>query len=237
MKTKQDYDVAFAEECKQFYPAIDAFELVCGHGINPIRLRDAARVLACPVKANPPNWQHGRVLYSVARSLLECDPSPGLFLDIGTAKGFSAVVMGWAIEDMRQEHEVHSVDILDPNDLVPRNSVVEVDGNLMSVYDFVAPFIASVPTTFYGGGSERLLSRLLNSGSRIRLAFVDGKHNEAAVTAEIAAIARLQQLGDVIVFDDVQISGVDFAVRRIMGYHVQRLRANDRRQYAIATKL
>ena len=53
----------------------------------------AARVLACPLKANPPNWQHGRVLYAGYRAYLAGLQRRVLLLDIGTAKGFSAAAM------------------------------------------------------------------------------------------------------------------------------------------------
>ena len=51
-----------------------------------------------PVEGNPPNWQHGRVIYALARELLVHDPSVGLFVDIGIARVL-AVVMGWAIAE------------------------------------------------------------------------------------------------------------------------------------------
>ena len=50
------------------YPVVDEFEQRMGFAVDRERLEDAAGVLACLLKKNPPKWQHGRVLYALARN-------------------------------------------------------------------------------------------------------------------------------------------------------------------------
>lgn len=239
VRTRATYDAAFLWECTQQYAVIDELERSLGYAIDKDRLERFARTLACPVKVNPPNWQHGRVLYALARNALEEERNGGVFVDIGTAKGFSATIMAWAIYDAKARCRVLSVDIVDPNARVVRNSVREVDGTLLTVPEFVAPFIDPVihRVEFHGGGSLALLNSLRSDGTRVRLAFVDGKHNAVTVTEEARMLAQLQRRGDVVLFDDMQIAQVASVVSALKTYAITHVRANARRAYAIGVRL
>lgn len=239
MTTKDQYDEIFYRECVSVYSEVAAFEVVCQFAVETNRLELAARVLACPLKAHPPSWAHGRVIYAAARRLLVDDIDEGVFLDIGTAKGFSAVVMSWAIDDAQagKRYAVRSVDVIDPLARVPRNSVADLSGSLQTVYELVGPFVAlDVDTKFYGGGSVALLKQLVVEGARVRFAFIDGKHTLESVTAELGHLSVLQRRGDVTVIDDLQLSQVDLAVSRLRGYDVTKLNAGPLRRYAVAVR-
>lgn len=230
--TRADYDAAFERERAMAYPAIDNFEQRMGFAVDRARLEAAARVLACPVKRNPPSWQHGRVIYAAARRYLtRRGMETSLFLDIGTAKGFSAVVMAWAIADSGASGYIESFDVVDPNARQRRNSVADLDDPLKTVWQLTRPFVLLSP--YFGcSGSAAKEAR----GDRIHFAFVDGKHTFEAVTADAAGIKARQQPGDVIIFDDLQIPGVDDAVGNLSGYTIERLACKPERQYAIATR-
>lgn len=238
MNPASKYDDAFRRECANEYPKVSEFELACGFAVERGKLEDAARVLACPVKVNPPNWQHGRVLYSAARRLMARTSGHGMFVDVGTAKGFSAMVMSWAIVDAGEDHAVVSIDAVDPVSRVVRNSVAETDGRLLTVYEFTAPFRETkVPITFLGGGSNKFLSRCREiGGQRVRFAFIDGKHTQPAVAADIEHLLALQRPGDVTLFDDIQIAPVASAVAQIRGYSVTFIEASATRRYALAVR-
>ena len=233
------YESAFERERSNSYPVVDAFEHASGFQLERARLEAAARVLACPVKKNPPNWQHGRVLYAAIRELLERVGNGGVFLDIGTAKGFSAVVMAWAIADAGAHCRVLSVDAVNPLHRVPRNSIREATGSRFTVPEFVEEFID--PTRhkieFHGGGSLDLLSDLHVAGEHIRFAFVDGKHEGAMVATEAAWIKSMQRPGDVALFDDLQVASIQQAVAQLSGYWpALHLRVHDNRAYALAVR-
>lgn len=218
---RQSYDDAYARERAREYPEVDALEARVGFAVDRARLESAARVLACPVKANAPNWQHGRVIYALAREYLSRRNAPVTFLDIGTAKGFSACAMSWAIEDagLAGVARVESVDVVDPEAFVRRNSVIECE-TLFSVYKFVAPFIAKgVEVLFHGDGSAQWMIEAASVAQRVGFAFVDGKHSHDAVAFEAIMLPKLQMQGDVILFDDAQIKEVGRAFMQLKGYN------------------
>lgn len=236
MKSAEQYKRVFDEERTRCYAEVEQIEIDAGYKVDRTRLETAARVLACPVKVNPPNWQHGRVIYALVRGLLEDDPlRPGLLLDIGTAKGFSACVMTWAAQDAGARRRVISVDVIDPLARVARNSVLEADGSLHTVPEFVAPYQAQ-PIEFHGGGSLALLDTLVAAGERVRFAFVDGKHDYKHVHAEAAMLRKMQSTGDVVLFDDMQIPLVAEAVRAIPGYLLSHVSVCAKRAYAIGVR-
>lgn len=210
-KKRADYVRIFGGERGKEYPALDALESLLGRKIRRDILEDMAFSLACPLKANPPNWQHGRVLYALAHMRAGRGSSGDeLFLDIGTAKGFSALCMALAVADAGGRQSVHSFDVIDPDARVERNSVAELEG-LKTLHELtkawqphdVPIFFHKTPGMFFNQHIPR---------ARIAGAFVDGKHKKTDVLAEALLIAARQDSGDWILFDDAQIAGVGEAV-------------------------
>lgn len=235
-----EYDAAFERERARDYSEVTELERRLGYSVERERLEACARVLACPVKVNAPNWQHGRVLYALARHYLACTYHAVTFLDIGTAKGFSACVMSWAIADAGMAdtgHAIASVDIVDPDAFIKRNSVAEVE-KLQTVQQFVKPFIApDVSVTFHGGGSAKWLREARAEKVNVGFAFIDGKHTFDAVMLEFIGLTKLQRTGDLLLFDDVQFPDIEKAVMRITGYRRQRFELQSvRRAYTWAVK-
>jgi hypothetical protein len=115
--TAETYARIFAEEQARSYPIVDALEARLGYEMPRERLEDLARVLSCPYKAAAPCWQHGRVLYAVTRDYLTGSGEDAVIvLDIGTAKGFSAMSMLSALMDSNVAGWVTSVDVMHGSD-------------------------------------------------------------------------------------------------------------------------
>jgi predicted O-methyltransferase YrrM len=246
------YTAAFHQERLVEYPAIDAIEDRVGYALAGDRLRAAARVLACPVKKSPPNWQHGRVLYAMARHYLDGYrdefysrpyfktggvrlskvPDSVAMLDIGTAKGFSALCMRWALDDAHAIGTVTSVDVLDPKERVSRNTVAEVDG-LKTLGEILAPWPEAQSITFLKSTGQKWLQE---HPERVHVAFVDGKHSYEAVSWEAALLAERQLSGDLVMFDDVQIDGVAKAVKELRAYAIEYVDVLPNRRYAIGVR-
>lgn len=227
----EEFARIFETECRSSYPEIDAleYEILRDTGRPPIdrdRLESAARVLACPLKVNPPNWQHGRLIYALSVG------ATGLMLDIGTAKGFSALCMRWA----QPQQRIVSVDVIDPLARVRRNTVAEVDG-YRTLAETLEPWPESKSVEFVRStGGEWLRG----CSDRISFAFVDGKHTFDAVSTEMVELCRLQETGDVTLFDDVQIPGVARAVQNLSltrRYKITYVGARQNRRYALAVRL
>lgn len=231
-QTAADYRRVFDQARALAYPGVDAFEQRMGYAIDAQQLEDAARVLACPVKANPPHWQHGRVIFSAARQYLQNAEGPLTLLDIGTAKGFSALCLVWALIDAQVGGQVHSVDVIDPQSRARRNTVAEVDG-LLTLPETLTPWPAAQSITFEQSTGLDWLNR---SADRVHIAFVDGKHTGEVVRQEGKILACRQQPGDLAMFDDCQIPGVSVAVVSLEEwYRIEYVKASPR-EYAIGSR-
>ena len=232
--SKLDYDAAFEAERRIEYPAIAEFESRAGFAIERELLERAGCTLACPVKRNPPNWQHGRVIYAAARQYLQGRSGPHNFLDIGTAKGFSALCMALAAADVgSRETSVTSLDVIDPTQRVARNSVADLTG-LKTVREYLSAWPEADSILFLQSTG---IDWLMSNESRIHFAFVDGKHTHDAVSREAALLASRQHAGDVVVFDDLQIEGVAQAVANLRGvYDIEYVQAKQDRRYAVGVR-
>lgn len=235
--TSDDYARIFAAECAVEYPAVDAFEATAGAALERFTLERAARVLACPLKAHAPNWQHGRILYAAVRRYARTrEAGPLLCVDIGTAKGFSALCLTWAATDAGRAVSVWSCDVLDPSEPVRRNTVAEVDGPL-PLRDILAPWPETLPIQFVCSDGAGLLKTLARQQARIDVAFIDGKHTYAAVARETDLLAPLQHPGDLVIFDDAQIDGVAQAITAAADrYAIETVIISPSRRYAIGTR-
>lgn len=236
--TAADYARIFAEERRREYPVIDALEDRLGFAIDRAQLEEMARVLACPLKANPPNWQHGRVIYAAACRALRSaiyggqGASPVLLLDIGTAKGFSALMLRWALRDVGLPGRVVSIDVIDPLAPVRRNTVAEVDG-LKTLAETLAPWHEAQAIEFVQSDGRKWLTK---HPERVHVAVVDGKHTYEAVSWEASLLSARQQTGDVVIFDDLQIPPVANAVMELRDYAIEFLAAKPERVYAVGRK-
>lgn len=216
--TVADYRQAFDQARAQMYPGVDALEGALGVAVDRARLEAAARILACPVKTKPPNWQHGRVIYARLRHYIQTRPpaAPPCVLDIGTAKGFSALCARWALDDAgATAGTVVSVDVLDPQGRVRRNTVAECDGfkTLAELHE-AWPEAARIQFVQATG-----VEWLKQHPHRIHAAFIDGKHAFDAVREEGRLLAARQVAGDLVLFDDLQVAGVAAAIGKLEVYY------------------
>lgn len=226
------YRAAFDVERTNRYPTVDAFEARAGYRLDEPQLLAAAYVLACPLKANPPNWQHGRVLYAAARQYLEGVRRRVMMLDIGTAKGFSALCLRWAMLDAGVEGNLVSVDVIDPTSREPRNTFAELERPL-TLAELHRPWPELEGVRFKHQTGVEFLEKY---AGRIEFAFVDGKHTSDVVRREGELLADRQDSGDVAIFDDVHLPDVWRAVQGLDAYDVERLGVLPQRAYAIGRR-
>lgn len=233
----ETYQRIFDLERQQSYPMVDAFEARMGHAMDREQLEAYARVLSCPYKAVPPNWQHGRVIFAATREYTtrmadQIGLEPFNLLDIGTAKGYSAMCLSAGVAD-ECAYVVTSVDVLPPNERVRRNTVAEVDG-LKTLAETQAEFPEAQRINFLNCTGIEYLSK---HPERIHVAFVDGKHSGVVVRQEGLLLADRQERGDVAIFDDVHIPDVGAAVDSLKrDYDIERLQILPKRAYAIARR-
>jgi hypothetical protein len=235
--TAEDYARIFELERSVAYPMVDSYEARLGVAIERERLEGAGRVLSCPMKAAPPNWQHGRVIYSTFRRYCEDRTQEGssvYSLDIGTAKGFSALCALWAIAYARRVPVVTSVDVMPPSERCRRNTPAEVNG-LRTLDEILEPWPEAKGIDFVESTGIDWLKKH-KEVERIHLAFIDGKHAGDVVLKEGKMIADRQQSGDIVIFDDIQVPSVGEAVRMLDVYEVEYLQVLPGRKYGIGVR-
>jgi predicted O-methyltransferase YrrM len=239
------YEQRFASEQEREYPEVDRcmlrYKLTEPETGNFLL---AARTLACPVKENPPCWQHGRLVHGLAVEACARAKANRLphftLMDIGTAKGFSALMMQWALDFSGvMGGKVISTDVIDPYDKVRRNTVAEaLAGRWLTLRETLQPWPESEPIVFWGAEGVEALRQLKEAVAKIPFAFVDGKHTHEAVSKELGLIAGMQSRGDVILIDDLQVQGVRRAFAEIhTAYELETVIAiPNQRVYGVARK-
>lgn len=201
------------------------------------------------VKSSPPNYLHGYVLAAVARHYMTKHEGPVVAVDVGTARGFSALVLSEALRASNRKGVVHTIDIVDSTTPQHDNcllsakwkrpvSTVECAKHPEGAADVVEEYIR-----FHVGDSLAVIHALRLP--RIHIAFLDGHHAYEHVKAELALVSSKQQKGDVIVCDDytrTQFDGLCRAVDEFASSHSYMLqihRGVDEsrvRGYAVLTK-
>lgn len=230
------YTRAFEAERRCTYPVLDRLEQEFGYAVNRTRMEDAARVLACPVKRNPPNWQHGRVIYALLRRLASSYEGKMHVVDVGTAKGYSALVARWALDDAgKRDSVVASVDVIDPTARIYRNTIAEADGPL-TLAETLTPWREDAARVWFccARGADWLRHNW--DAARLPFAFVDGKHTYDAVREESEVVSTRQKSGDVMLFDDAHIPQIERAIEALRGYRKTRIDVLPHRAYVIAVR-
>ncbi len=150
--------------------------------------------------------EHGLLLYSLVR-LLPSD-RPGAILDIGTARGFSAIAMARAVHDGSLEHRIYTVDVIDHRE--PRNWHASRKHGPTDPLATSQVSRSEIWSRWYP--DEAVHVEPLRASSRdvlenwqhgpILLAFVDGAHSYRAVKDDLALLDRRMAPNGVIVLDD-----------------------------------
>jgi predicted O-methyltransferase YrrM len=235
--TAEEFRRLFDEARSVAYPRMDALEEETGFAVDREWLDALALHTQIVKKRSKLAYPHGRLLYSLLRRYIaDQGPRSITILETGTARGFSALCMAKAMADADVEGRIITLDVLPHNRPIYWNCIDDLEGRksrreLLSPWDDLLERIV-----FLQGNSFDLVSKI--GVSRINFAFLDAQHLNAAVLHEQAAVAALQQRGDMVVFDDVSpdvFPGVVAAVAKIetdQSYDITRLSISRQRAYA-----
>ena len=149
--------------------------------------------------------EHGLLLYKLVRSLSREDPS--VILDIGTARGFSAITMARALIDADAEGKVFTVDIADhlsklvwhgqKND--PKDPLAGISISRSEVWSRWFQEESGRVTPMHSHSHNILGSW---DYGIIDVAFIDGEHTYDAVKRDLSILENLMAPTGVIVLDD-----------------------------------
>ena len=149
--------------------------------------------------------EHGLLLYRLV-SCIAASTSP-VILDIGTARGFSAIVMARALLDGKLDGKVYTIDVVDHDSQLvwhgsKNDSEEPLAGLTISRSEVWRRWFSeeAVLVTPICGKSHEVLSQWTYGA--IDIAFVDGEHTYDAVKRDLSLLEDLMTPGGVIVLDD-----------------------------------
>jgi len=194
------------------------------------------------IKESTINYQHGFILYKALMNYTINSKLQQLkIVEIGTAKGFSALCMAKALEDLNINGMINTIDILDHERPIYWNSIKDHERK-MSRKELLLGYseLCDKYIQYICGKSETELTKLMKE--RIHFAFIDGEHYYENVKYDGEMIAKMQVSGDIIVFDDYTKSlfpGVVRAADEICekyNYKKTLIRSSIERAYLVAEK-
>jgi len=238
----QTYLSIWKEEKKNNYPIINDVESKLGLSISKDWFHDLALHTQVVIKKSKICYQHGRLLYvKLSDYCMKKKYDTINILETGTARGFSALCMAYALSERKVSGKIISIDPLPHNVPMYWNCIDDLQGvktrkQLLENYsDLIEKYIL-----FFEGKSKHILRTI--ESTRINFAFLDGAHEYEDVKYEINYVSKRQKSGDIIFFDDYQkkyFPGIVKAVQELQTdghYTVETIIANDQRGYAIAEK-
>ena len=164
--------------------------------------------------------EHGLLIYKLARGVGRRG-GPLVTLDIGTARGFSALSIARAILDEGTRGHVYSVDVVDHDEPREWHIAKQLDDELeggppMSRSQIWKRWFAeeSAVVSPITGRSVDVLAGWPHGS--IDLAFLDGSHDYADVKAELALLDSLMAERSAIVMDDYHLGVTAARVRSRM---------------------
>ncbi len=239
---KDEYLKLYNQSLTREYPIIEEFLK------NKIRDDDFINELALTtqisIKGSEPNFQHGKIIYALLgdyNKKVSNGDSAYTFLDVGTAKGFSAIIMSRFIINNSLNADIHTVDIIGHNNKKYWNSILDVEKGKLSRKEFLEPYNKYLGNiTFHKGKTKKILPKI--KSKRINFAFIDGSHEYEDVLFEYNFIKSKQKKGDIILFDDVtnKFEGIKRLINEIAEfslYSVKKIESSKFRAYAIAERL
>ena len=244
--SKDKYLQIFSEAKKYSFPNIDNYILKNNFkNIDLDFFNNLALITQVSIKKSKINYQHGRILYALIDNYISKNKNKNKndkynFLDIGTAKGFSSIVITKAATDNSVDYEIQTYDIVPHNKPIYWNSILDIDGK-KTREELLEQYSSYTQQINYFSGRTKTFFKKLNT-KRINFAFVDGSHDYDDVIFEYKHIKTRQEAGDIIMFDDVtpnHFNGIVKLVGEITDeskYNIELLMSSDYRGYAIATK-
>jgi len=159
--------------------------------------------------------EHGLLLYGLVRKY-----NFAKILDIGTARGFSAMCVAKALEDNHEEHGfVFTIDVIphdQPYEWYGRKNLASdpYAGKKLTRRQLLEPFENSLKRKiiFKTGRSSKALSPHNWKSGNVDFAFIDGEHLYSVVKEDFELVKRILNPGGIIVFDDYHPGYTNFCM-------------------------
>jgi len=171
---------------------------------------------------NQPNYkvtyQQGFVVYALFRKYLEATNYDYYnVVEVGTAKGFTALCLAKALDDCNKKGTIHTIDVLPNDKKIYWRCIGDMTGKknrpeLMENWSVLRDNFIK----FHHGSSLNILSSL--NLKRVHFAFLDGSHDYQHVSYELNFLKNLQKNNDMIVCDDFTENKYEGIVQAVLEF-------------------
>jgi predicted O-methyltransferase YrrM len=178
-------------------------------------INHAALICQVTIKSSDIDYSHGFLLVSLIKKIKrDSNLRDFRYLETGTARGFSAVVVAKVAQDLFQDYRVTTIDVLQHETKRYWNSIGDSKGR-RSRPELLEPYRDLLPRiNFLTTRAVRYMRE--HESERFHLVFLDAQHTHKDVRREFNWVAKKQKSGDVIFIDDVtegQFDGICKFVR------------------------
>jgi hypothetical protein len=160
-------------------------------------------------KTSQIDYSHGFLLLTLIKRIKHehSEIDNLVYFETGTARGFSAIAVAYIANELFQNYDVTTIDVLDHHTKRYWNCIGDFNGRrtrqeVLGAYSSLASKVKFLTkrTSIY---------MKQNKSHRTHLAFLDGSHTYQDVRREFNWIAESQKIGDVILLDDVTVGQFD----------------------------
>jgi len=225
------------------YQAIEDLEQKTGYMIEKKWLEDLALVTQIVKKKSELNYAHGRAIYAIlSRYIDQRKKNHNAFtiLETGTARGFSAICMSKALNDLDANGKIITVDVIGHSKKIYWNCIADENGPKKRS-ELLSPWQDELDNIIFIQGRSSVVLKTMGI-NRINFAFLDGQHDKKSILDEYTYLENRQKQGDIIFFDDVtpgKFSELYNFVKKIENlkiYSIEFIEISIERSYAIATR-
>jgi hypothetical protein len=237
--SEDDHIALWEKGCEVFRDAHSDFP----DSIDLHYIEKLALITQTSIKNSFPNWNHGLYVYlNILKLVKELNLTSLRFLDIGTGKGFSSVVMAKCALDLGVSCQIDTIDILPAEKSIFWNSISDVRfgkitrRQLLKNYDLELRSI-----NFFEMRSQDFFKYV--SPALYDFIFIDGDHRFRNVYKELINCSRiLTQHGQMFLddYDEIKFPGVINAVDRFLNLHSDfkvSILGNLDRKYALLSRI
>ena len=236
--TKEEY-VKLYEECLKNPNRIDNFIKANFTNEDENFINDLALLTQITKKSTELNFNHGFLLHEYLKKYLSNSNEKKIYIvEIGTARGFSSIVMSYLLSKYDIEYEIHTIDILPHKTKMYWNCISDPINGKVSREELLIDYKKYVKNIYFHEGQSKDVLKKLNL-DRVHFAFIDGEHDYSDIIHEYEYVKKRNSKGDIIFCDDYIHGRFDGIVKFISEiknqnlYKVDVQDSNSDRGYAI----
>ena len=202
-----DYDENFANSVELKNHSISKNKIFLKFPPDQDFIRNLAYTLQNVLKKTRNSYIHGYVLYSYLsdyiNKFIEQNPSNSInILDIGTARGFSALCLAKALDDNNAFGKVFTFDILPNRACFFWNSQTDLTQGPLTRLQLLKPWSDLVKKYLIFFSTATFNSLKIIDIPEINFAFIDGSHFHKDVIIEVNYLLKRLNKKSIVIFDD-----------------------------------